>query len=417
MTGQLISHYRLVEKVGEGASGVIYKAEDLTLGRLVALKCLPPAAGNPGAVRFQHEARTASGVAHANVCTIYEIGEHDGQPFLALEWLEGATLAARLKTRPLASTEIVDVASQLADGLSAIHAAGIVHRDVKPGNIFLTAQGQVKLIDFGVSLLIPRTSSGLQLNAGAPAGTSAYMSPEQLLGLELDPRSDIFSLGIVLYEMAAGRHPFGGDTDLDVMHRILDAAPAPFAASARLTGELGRIIMKSLEKDRKLRFQTASDLRADLERVRRDTSVLPAPQAPQSRARRATIAATLAATGAVAALALNFYLGNPDAPGADTAAIAMLPTDSRTARQADIVLSPASPTAKAAIPAAALPWRASPPSRAGAIEPGRAMISSHALAGDDSTIEREIAVAKAKADAGFNDQALDTIRGVLSQHA
>ena len=159
MRGQHISHYRLVEKVGEGVSGVIYKAEDLALGRLVALKCLPAAAGSPGAVRFQHEARTASNVAHPNVCTIHEIGEHEGQPFLVLEWLDGTTLAARLKRRPLAPGEIVEVGSQLADGLSAIHAAGIVHRDVKPGNIFLTMQGLVKLIDFGVSLLVPRAPS------------------------------------------------------------------------------------------------------------------------------------------------------------------------------------------------------------------------------------------------------------------
>ena len=411
MSGQHISHYRLVEKVGEGASGVIYKAEDLALGRLVALKCLPAAAGSPGAVRFQHEARTASNVAHPNVCTIHEIGEHEGQPFLVLEWLDGTTLAARLKRRPLAPGEIVDIGSQLADGLTAIHAAGIVHRDVKPGNIFLTTQGQVKLIDFGVSLLIPRTPSGEHSGDGLLAGTSAYMSPEQLLGLELDPRSDIFSLGSVLYEMSAGRHPFAGDTDVDMMHRILDAAPAPLAARAGLSGDLARIVTKALEKDRKLRYQTASDLRADLERLRRDAASSSPPRAHHSRARRAMTAATLAASGAAAALAMNLYLERPDS---QSTAAAMVAGPSRPARTSDITIvpTPSKPAAPAPRRGSRLAGGTGAPTRSTALTTLRGPLETDAAA-----IEREIAIAKTKADAGLNDQALDTLRGVLSRHA
>src|SRR5437763_3177810 len=267
MVGQTFSHYHVLGTLGEGGTAVVYKAEDLALGRAVALKFLPRdvSTTNAGSVRFEHEARTASSLNHPNICTIYEIGEHDGCRFLAMELLDGRTLTHTLAIGPIEVGRLLELGIQIADGLDAAHAAQVVHRDIKPANIFVTSRDHVKILDFGVAVLVPRSSSShipavMSRSAGV-AGTLPYMPPEQLRGEELDARSDLFSLGVVLYEMAAGRRPFPEPT-----------MPARPARDVRpdLPLELDRIIGKALEPDRKFRFQSASDLRADLQRLKRD---------------------------------------------------------------------------------------------------------------------------------------------------
>jgi serine/threonine protein kinase len=469
MTGEILSHYRVLDKLGEGATAVVHKAEDLELGRPVALKLVPPelAADYAALTRFRHEARMASSLNHPNICTIYEIAEHEGRHFIVMELLEGQVLSKIIGGRPMDIYRAIEIAIQIADALDAAHAEDVVHRDIKPANIFVTQRDHVKILDFGLAVLLPSGPAGSKtsvMRAGMTGGTVPYMSPEQTRGEELDPRSDLFSTGVVLYEMVTGRRAFNGVHNPAIMDAIVSQSPvSPRDLNPAVMPELDRIVSKALEKNRKLRFQTASDLRADLQRLKRDldsasavsarTQAKPASVSSRVRSkvptvpvqwRSAAITGTVLVGGALVAMTIAGVrvarksslpvLPRP-VPAANVApAPLQLQSPSEPQLSAQLTVpGPPTTTGPASVPPAATPpakgasrgsrdakspqpstplpaRRSSPLPQIVAVVPELPAAPANA-----AWAEEELRVARAKFDAKLYDQALTTLQGVAAK--
>jgi serine/threonine protein kinase len=428
MSPESVSHYRVLDKLGEGGTAVVYRAEDLALGREVALKFLSAdcSADYGRIARFQHEARTIASLNHPNICTIYEIGTHDGRHFIAMELLDGAALSRSLNGRPIDSYRVIELASEIADALAAAHAEGIVHRDLKPANIFVTNSDRVKLLDFGLAVVVPPSTTGHATAAipplGLTGGTVPYMSPEQVQGEALDARTDLFSLGVVMYELLTCRRPFIGMTGSDVKEAILHESPVPTRdLNPSIPDELARIVDKSLEKNRKLRYQTASDLRADLQRLKRDldsaSSVAPVTarakggsvQSPlrSSRAPIAVIAGGMViAFGVLIALKNRAVSAPPNQPSATTSPSA-----------ADIVL-----TADRVVTASAAPRPSQlsikePSPKLPAVPPPIKTPAPNSIDTPAAAVDTDLRIARQKIDLKLYDQALDTLRHITGGDA
>jgi serine/threonine protein kinase/Tol biopolymer transport system component len=362
LVGTTLSHYRLLSRLGHGGMGIVYRAMDTRLGREVALKFLPDRlAQDPASLdRFRREARAASRINHPHICTVYDVGEHDGKPFLAMELLHGETLKDRLRHGRISFAELVEWCSQIADALDAAHNSDIIHRDIKPANVFITDRGQAKILDFGLARSVPirktaaataneasSTIVDFETSPGQTLGTVLYMSPEKARGDELDRRTDIFSLGIVIYEMATGEPPFGGASSAIIFDAILNREPPSLVKrDTSLAPELDRIVTKALEKDRKYRYQSAADLLTDLERLKRDTSsrVAAAPQAPSRSIGRVTkrpwfVAAVLAFVAAVAWFSW-YWFGRPTAEAPQQQISAPVAITTYPGAEEDATLSP-----------------------------------------------------------------------------
>ena len=428
MSPESVSHYRVLDKLGEGGTAVVYRAEDVALGREVALKFLSAdcSADYGRIARFQHEARTIASLNHPNICTIYEIGEHDGRHFIAMELLGGTALSRALSGRPIDSYRVIELAIEIADALAAAHAEGVVHRDLKPANIFVTNLDRVKLLDFGLAVVVPAHTAGHPASVTPPlgltGGTVPYMSPEQVQGEALDARTDLFSLGVVVYELLTSRRPFIGMTAADVKDAILHESPVPTRdLNPSIPIELVRIVDKSLEKNRKLRYQTASDLRADLQRLKRDLDSASRVTPATARAKREAIRSPLRSSRVrIAAMAGGLVIASGVLLALQNRSVSSPVNEPSATRSpgADIVLTAEQiVTASPAIPASNKEPSSSSSSKAPVAPPVVKKRVTNGIDTPDPAATTDLRIARQKIDLKLYDQALETLRRITGGDA